>query len=505
MKRIKKFFNIFKKNQRYGWALLLFVFILLIRHYSPVKIITSKNCANEKCGSVLERPSISKNEKIYYLGDFFPFEPKKFYRLTFRERSTADTEIAISVANSFEKKTEINNIILKESLQENFHEIIFSTDIQYGDLLFEKKDLRSMAEIKLSDIRITKLNISNGNEIKSLKPAIGYSFNPAISDIEKNYQKKSIKKFTQLKEPNVSFGQIFQAKSNNISAVAFDINVTKTDNRGNKNFILELRRVVNYSDVFEIQKGTVASFEFEMNDIEKYRQSDGIVRFPIHGQLLKGEYYFIGINNKNIEINNLNFLTLGGSPDNSYANGVAALKNGAYTYEASGDLYFEIFGANFNQYQGKKILYGMVLEDLGKNTGLYTYKGFGNPEEISDLSAVSPDIIFNKERSMISGNSRMPESYMEYEFNTIYNSDSFIINARQSDLGIDQVRLTYSFDKLKWIELPSKEINGLQNFDSRIKFIRPVNKIFLRIQPVETENGAYGINSLTFQANVTIK
>jgi len=155
----------------------------------------------------------------------------------------------------------------------------------------------------------------------------------------------SEKKFEQLKrrDEKIILGQIFQQNDELVmTGVVFDIDVTKIDNRGGKKYKLVLKGVKKNDKKFEFKKGSLASLEFTVDEIENYRQEDGKIRFPIYAELEKENHYFVGIDKEKIKTDKFNYLTLKGAGQDSYANGTAAVKIDDKTYKLDGDLYFKI-------------------------------------------------------------------------------------------------------------------------------------------------------------------
>ncbi len=489
-------------NIRYVLVLLIFISVFLINsELSQKEKGLSANCSGKNCAIPTKTSTLSDEKPEVFVPDIIISKPDYYYRLVIGGSVDHETTLVVSVSNSATlDQKEIGT--LKVGQDEEFfrEEFVFETEKKYNGLVLQKKNKNDGADILVKDLKITRLNIKSDREVASLEESIlgrSPSNKVFIEQLESNIE------FTQLKKKSTVFGQVFRAESDNISGVVFDIDVVKNDNRDGKKYKLELRRVIMEDDIFSMQKGLVANFDFKVNEIESYRQSDGKVKFPIYSMLEKGEYYFVGINNKNIDVDSQNYMIMKGSVNNRYSDGASIeKKNKDSLYIANGDLYFKIYGAELEKYRSGQMLLGMLLEDLGGGRGSYLYKSLGYPEEIFDLFSSSGDISFNEEKKILFGNASDMNSYFEYKFDTRYPFRKFQVRASQPDSNWGKVHLFYSYDYVKWKELEYDNSDGLQNYSMKVESVFPQETLYLKVQSADQSADYYGLRNLVMEAEL---
>lgn len=485
----------FQKNLRYVTVIAIFTVTYLINSWlvdeknkSPV------NCVENNCEVPTKNSILSNERPELFIPDIIVSQPGYYYRLIIRGSINRETSFVLFASSSVTREQKEIGIVETNQGEEFFRkEFVFRADKKYNGLVLQKKYKNDGADVFVKDLKVTKLNIKNDREMASLRQSV-LGFSPSSNILIA--QTESDIEFAHLKENNTVLGQVFKAESENIFGVAFDINVLKTDNRKDKKYRLELRRVVLEGDIFTLQKGLVASFDFKVNEIESYKQSDGKIKFPIYGKLKKGEYYFIGINNKRVDTNEQNYLILKGTSNNRYINGGLFVKNINQTYLSDKDIYFKIYGIELNERMDKKILLGMLLEDLGRGQGSYVYKSLGYSEEILDLHSFSQDIGFNKEKNVLFGNSSERGSFFEYKFDTRYNFKKFRFLAKQAGSDWEKVSVLYSFDRINWQSVAFNDENGFQEFDQTVESHVFQKTLYLKIVPKDNSKKIYGIKNL---------
>lgn len=491
-------------NIRYVMTLIIFVCVFLINSsLNKEEKKTSANCVGNSCVVPTKNSTLSDGKPEIFIPDIIISKPGNYYRLIISGSLNHGTSLIVSVSNS--ATTEQKEIgILETGENDKFFrkEFVFSTDKKYNGLVLQKKNKTDGADIFVNSMKITQLNITSDREIADLKQSVlGFSPSNKIS-IE---QLDSEIEFTQLKKNNTVLGQVFKAESDNISSVVFDIDVAKTDNRGEKKYKLELRKATREGDMFTFKKGLVMNFDFKVNEIENYRQSDGKVRFPIYSMLEKGAYYFIGINNKNVDIDDQNYLILKGSPNNRYADGTSMVKGKEPFYISNGDLYFKIYGAELEKYRDEQVLLGMSLEDLGREQGNYVYKSLGYPEEIFDLFSFSKDVSFDGGKKILFGDASDADSYFEYKFDIGYVFNKFRVRASQPGSSWGNVLLSYSYDNVNWKELKYDDSGGLQVYSREVETASPQKTLYLKAQTIDHSKSNYGVRNLVVEAALLMR
>ncbi len=494
-----------REHFRYAIVLVIFVCAFLLHsHLNDGKKKLLGGCAGNSCAVPTKNSTLSDEKPEVFVPDIIISKPGHYYRLVIGGSVNHETALTVSVSNSatLEQK-EIGTLDIGQGEEFFREEFVFETERKYNGLVLQKKDKADGTDVLVKDLKITQLNIKNDREVASLRQSIlGRSPLNKVS-IE---QLESDVEFSQLKKNSTVFGQVFRAESDNISGVVFDIDVVKSDNRSGKKYKLELRKVTLDGDMFIMQRGLIANFDFKVNEIESYRQSDGKVRFPIYSMLEKGQYYFIGINNKNIDVNSQNYLIMKGSTNNQYSDGASIEKKYKDSlYIANGDVYFKIYSAELERYRNERVLLGMLLEDLGGGLGSYVYKSLGYPEEIFDLLSFSKDISFNEEKKILFGNASDVDSYFEYRFDTKYPFKQFRVRASQPDSNWGAVRLFYSYDRVDWKELEYDDSDGLQNYSMKTKSTFPNKTLYLKVQPADQSVDYYGLKNLVVEVDLIMR
>ncbi|MFA6047636.1 MAG: hypothetical protein WCV59_00840 [Parcubacteria group bacterium] len=517
MKKAAKIINFSKENARYIFVFLAIILIILINKSFPAQVITSESCAGGKCKTILQNPNLTDKNPLLYINDIFESDANGYYRLVFQTEADQDSEIAVVATNPVDERKELKIINVKKLKNDSFQEILFSTDKKYSDILFEKKNKTDGAEISIIGIQISRLNVSSEKELLGFQPTIRGEVDLDVPD---QSQTDNSKYFDQLRDPNIIFGQIFKPQVDYITGVSLDMDIVKQSNNGGKKYKLDLRDV-DYTEgsVLEIKSNAIYDLSFTINDLEKYRQEDGKFKFPLFARLDPEKYYFIGINNDKIGVNKYNYLRLKGTSDGEkYKNGIVAIKTKGQSYSTTGDLYFETYGIRFGEYNGKKILRGSTIEDIGKGKGIFKYQPRNDSYDLVDTESYSSDVNFDDNKMVLSG-SADPNDNSEfiYKFETIFPFNKFRIFARQADIGWSKVSVSYSYDEKNWKEIPATEaseisssgysIQKTQVFDYEIQENIPKDSVYIKISPQNPapEEKEYGVSNLRIEADLLIK
>lgn len=450
---LEKIINFVKTEKRIFLASIFLLLVFLVNQtlYSGRKK-TAESCANGKCVSVVPaKPQLSQESNFYCITDLFKNQPAGFYRLTFRKKSNKDEKIFLKLSALSGEEVLIGELNFNSSDKFQNQEILFSLPEGFDGLLFQKNNSGSGADIFIKEAQITKLNINNQEELAALKKTI---IGETEINLEKENQPIANDNFSQLKEKKTVLGQIFQASDEHITAVAFNIDVNKSLNPGSRQYNLILRKIKHDKKNISFDGSTIASLNFSIDSMEKYRQKDGTFLFPLYGMLEKGEYYFIGLDNSAVEVGDKNYLEIKGNNNNdSYPNGSAVIKKNENIYAIDGDLYFKIYGVKFSEEGGEKILNGAKIEDLGKGLGKYSYETKGEFIDLLDLENASRETEFNEDSKVIAAEAKNKASF-SYAVNTIYPISKMNFSATQLKTGWKKVKISYSFNRENWIDLP---------------------------------------------------
>lgn len=500
-----------RQNQRYFWAVAVLFATFVINRSFPADIITSEVCASGNCETHVEDPNLTDKNPAYYANDVFNSKKGEYYRLFFRAKANKEGKLVVSASDSIDTEKRLEEIDLMPNGKDDSHEIIFPSDNQYSDILFEKADAKDGTEISISEIQVSKLNVSNEKEFQNFQPTIKGDTDYSAID-QKQLDESKI--FDQLKDPGMILGQIFKPQSEYISSVTMDADIIKQDNNGGKKYKFELREATFDGRVPEVTSRVKASVDFTSETIENYRKSDGKLEFPIFLQLDKDKYYFLGINNNNVAVDKYNYLRMKGSGDpDAYPDGMAIIKTKGKTYSAIGNLYFETHGINFSQFDGTKVLSGEIIEDLGKGMGKFNFHTGGKLYDLVDLFSHTPDVNFDDGKKALFGQmSSGNDSEMVYKFETIFPVARIRLTGEQGSPDWTKSAVSYSFDGTNWNEIPSSsyvfdKVSGIENFDYAFSGGLPMKKEFyIKIAPKEFKEGArYGIKKFKIEADLTMR
>lgn len=495
----------------------LFIGLVFFVNKSHTNIVINPNaCEGNGCVSIIGNPSLSDKAPTYFINDIFKSNSNEYYRLVFQEKSNSDTKIKIKISTLTDEVQEIGSVDVKKSEKYNFHELLFASRGKYSDLVFEKENKNDGADVSIIGAQLSKLSISSEKEFSSFVPTIKGDTDFAIIDqqqTDESYQ------FSQLSNPRITFGQVFQANADYITGVTLNMNIVAQKNRiAEDKYRIELREATFDGGVPEVQ-GSLTGISFLVTDLEKYRQPDGKFKFPLLSKVEKGKYYFVGINNIHANVDKSNYLQIKGTLDSEkYNNGITTTLINKQAYAVEGQLYFITQGLKFNEYQGKKILAGEIIEDLGGKKGLFTYQPLKNNYDLADLYYYTNDISFHKDKAIIFGitDPENPSNFV-YKFSTIFPAKNFKISGQQPDVNWDQVKMSYSYDGVKWKEIPSTtkadvlvpeyKIGEFQNFDYTISEVIPRKEIYVKIDPKNTDipGKSYGLVNFKVEADLKMK
>ncbi|PIR73467.1 MAG: hypothetical protein COU40_01880 [Candidatus Moranbacteria bacterium CG10_big_fil_rev_8_21_14_0_10_35_21] len=489
MKKFNLLKKIVYKNIRYIFVFVFLLVTFLINRSLINVVAIPKTCVGENCPQIIENSSLSDKVPMYFVNDIFKSNQNEYYRLVFQEKSSMNTKIKIKISTPTDETQEIGTVELKKSAKYNFHEFLFDSNGEYNDLVFKKENKADGADVSIIGAQLSKLNISSEKEFSSFIPTIKGDIDVTIIDqqqTENSYQ------FTQLSDQKITFGQVFKATTDYITGITLDMDVVAQKNRKNKDkYRLELREATFSGEVPEVQ-GSLSHISFSISDLEKYRQSDGKFKFPIFSKVEKGKHYFIGINNIHADVDKSNYLKIKGTLDfDKYTDGIATTVTNKQAYTVDGHLYFIIQGSKFSEYNDTKILTGEIIEDLGGKNGLFNYQPLKNGYALDDLYSYTDDISFDNAKSIVFGiaDPNKPSNFI-YKFETIFPSKKIMISGQQPDANWNQVKMSYSYDGLKWKEIPSivktdvlspKYKTG--DFNYTIAETIPKKEIYIKIEP----------------------
>jgi hypothetical protein len=464
----KKTIDFIKTEQRFFWAVVFLGLVFFVNQalYAKNKK-TVESCFGGKCLNIVaDKPQLAQETNYYYVDDLFKNQSTGYYRLTFQEKSDRAEKILLKLNTYTEKENQIGELVFSPADKFQTQEVIFLLPEGFDNLLFQKEKSGSEGNIFLKTIGITKLNVTGQAELAALKKTL---VGETDSDVITDSQLVSDYAFPWLKENKTVLGQIFQAKDPMISAISFKIDINKNLNPGSRQYTLSLREAKYDGESVSFVGPVIADTAFSLGSIEKYRQSDGSFLFPLFGKLEKGKHYFVGLDNSKVEVGEQNYLEpRGARASDSYLAGSAVIKKGKSLYVTDGDLYFKIFSSRLFVENGVKILGGAKIEDLGGGAGKYSYATKGKFVDLLDLESASAGTEFGESDKVIYASAK-DEANFSYAVNTIYPISKLNFSASQLRSGWKSVKVSYSFNQEKWVDLPfSKGADSLLGFDESL-------------------------------------
>jgi len=467
--------------------------------------LTSQQCANDNCPATKEiEPNLDAKKHSYYMDNFIDLEPGSAYRLIFQQKSDKDSKIIVKTSKYTEEEMNIGTLDLKASDKFVIQELIFIASDKYTNLVFEKSDYNDSSEIYISGAKISKLNVDKTDDLK--KTIVGVVSTDAISqkqDGDSSYE------FPWLKEDDIILGQIFKSDEEGyISSVTLDIDITKQGEGGSRQYELSLKPVEYDGEEISEIGDSLTSVNFSIgSDIEKYREKDGKMKFPLFAKLEEGEHYMIGINNSKVDTDEFNYLTLKGSgDDNSYKDGSVFIRKLKKYYKIDGDIYFKINRAKVTRHDGEKIISGAIIEDLGKGDGQYYYETKGLRQDMLDIDSFTEDIAYNEDKKIIAGSTK-EDSDFTYRIYTVYPFKEINVHAEQAEEGWNKVRMSHSYDGKNWKDFSYDVRKGAQVFDGIIPF-NGGSVFYIKIMADKSDFGKskfYGVKNLRISGKLTVR
>jgi hypothetical protein len=500
--------NFLGSNFRYFLAGGLLLFTLFVnKDFFVNRIIKLENCKEGECAVEVEKsPGLSRENPHYYVENVLKIEKGGFYRITFREQGDATDRVIVKVAKDSIKEQEVGRIAIEKKEDLVFRELTFQANDSYSKIFFEKENYNNAAEVFFRDVRISKLNVKSVEELKKLKLTILGEVNLDATGQEQNKVDNFL--FYQLREPQMAVGQVFTAQSPYLAGLGLEADVVKAEKIETGNFHLEIQEAEDNQEMVRLIGSVLASFNFSLEEIEKYRRSNGAFLFPLYANLEKGKQYLVLLDNEDLEEPEFNYLILRGTKDNLYAGGSSVMKKYDWLYKIDNDLFFSAYAPNFTKINGQRLLSGAIVEDLGSGVGSYRYRTTGEKSDILDIENQSQDIVFSKKTGVIMGDANRGDSFWTYKIETGYPFKELKVTAEQADRRWKRANIQYSFDQKKWQPFPSAEELGMNKFVFSIPGDGKKSLVYLRISPDAghlASSQSYGIKNLELGGELIVK
>ena len=442
-------------DKRY-WLLSAFVIVMLLVGQNVVD--------NDQIDSEwVEKPQIRSDGTSYHLRDINS-KPGEKYHLFFQVRLKNEAAKTLSDGNTntlpVQEKLKVvltndlgaNQVIDPIDIELNTdnyvnQEIFFTSDTGFQYLLVQKGEESSPSEVFIKNVRLVTLE---GD--RQLKQSFtGYYIDS--QPIEALPLEKAHNYFS-LNRKNIIVGETFKAEHEFLTGINLKLHFL--GNGGNGNYKLFVSKISREGSKKILAENNLGEFSFNTHTAESNYQTDfseSIYHFPVTAKLIPGNEYFIGVDNKDVQINLIHNLQIFGSQDRAEnSNGTGfAIKNRSEVNREIGDIYTKLYFADQPTYNGERVNFGDLFDDLGNGTGIYTY---------DSERAFSGFDLFE------SG-----DGIATYKINTIYpyNSLRFEYDINSSaHANIDHVY--YSFDNKEWQEIPNNQQSAAAlKFSQQIK------------------------------------
>lgn len=450
---------------------------------------------------------ISTKKGTYYRLSFDAKALQDFDRLRLENSSSLEDSnqinINVSLRGVLGEKKQVGQITMPTNNQLVSGEIIFAADDNYRDIIFKRSDAKEKSQIDYSDIRISPINCSNVECIEKLKPTINGKSQKIIQSFSSGKVAKESVKFNR---KNQLIGRIIQSNSDQIESI--DMVVNKIGSGGLGNYQIEIFKIEQSGANLQIGTSPITTFYFSTDDLTDYQVGNSFYHFPLAAKLQRGERYFLGISNTNVEFNGLNNLSILLSDGNYPKIGKIA---GESLNLANKNIYLVMNSVEYVSGFESKLLINSKIEDLGDGDGLYSYNFSHSSADFLDI-----DSIFNKRdnnlvyRDNISDGisiSSLSDAGVIYKFDTIYPFSQFFIKISQLSGDFASGLIYYSYDLSNWEQISFLEDN--QNKFEKILVGNGVNhQVYLKMIPNPDDKNKviklFNIQSVNISAKVKL-
>lgn len=513
---------------RYYLVVLLLITILFFGRNTEIII---NNISKNTPLSQISEYSIRSSEKKLAINDLFLSNKNEGYRVIFDIDATEMENISgkKSEKSLNPKKDKISFKLFlvsdyqDQQLVDSFEvitaekiynkEFNFITNNKFTSLLLEKEKIVSNYKIVFSNIRVSRLNISNTADLRNLAPSIfgQTEFPPIIvgsipENLNKNYR------LTRKKQ---KIGQIFTATEEMISKADFKLKFI--GDGGSGKYFLELLEIENINGRERLSDYRLAYYCFDQKQAEQlYDQKDEVYHFPLGAKLKKEKKYFIGFSNDGVDFSYFDTLEIIGSKEKNQRGEKTISLTNSNMHEYNSSLYYQLYGAVYNTKNDERVLTDATVQDLGGGTGSYYYKLKGEPSDFLNISRIEGadqkyNVFYDNVIRGISGNANDGLSFI-YDFYTIHPFSRAMVTLIQAGGEFVDSEVSYSLDGNNWeIIDPAKEGGSLTGAFEKIIIGDGVqNRFYLKVKCLGDNINRkriklFGINYLEAKADIIMK
>ncbi|EKE21126.1 MAG: hypothetical protein ACD_7C00348G0011 [uncultured bacterium] len=408
--------------------------------------------------------------KSVRLNNYLTTQKNKYYKIGLWISSPKDSHFKISLTRG-DKYFPIAEVGVIASIENEFkyYEYNFRSPEDLAGLEFFVSNLEPSI-VFIDDIRLIPLAIEKEDELAHIRATIiGNNQEVKKGEEQLSHQGDS----DALSFPNTLIGQIFIPQKSDLVGASFAF--TKRGDGGIGDYTLEIREFNNDNQTISLNKIAVESFSSkDITSENKY--------FPIVAKLEVGKKYWLGFNNKGVNVSNENHLAIGQADNNrAYLNGDGFLiqdENKIFTEE--NDLYFTTSYLDPIKIDSREFAYSETLYDLGREKDRLDYQldsAMGN--NILDIQK-KQNISVDKWKNILLNEK---DSYLVYKIKANEkNIDKLILN---NIIFHNNINLFISRDGDHWTEIFSDNSGVLWQNSGKIEVNFKNNKpknIFIKLK-----------------------
>ena len=471
--------------------------------------------------------TVSSSQKDLEIKNFFPIQKGQCGRLVFGLRnlptknsdgvsSYEKSQVRVSLTNDFAEKQDLGLSDLKGDMFVENKEINVCANTDFSNLILAKEGEDTSSSFETSNVAFIPL-ASGKTNLSDLQPSI-YG-NTDLADVVYDSEIKASEAVDTLSftRRNQLIGQTFEANSTMISGV--DIKLEFSGEGGTGNYYLELREADYKNGKVSLSPDRIAYFGFNKNSADRELKIDeGVYHIPLAAKVEKGKSYFVGINNLEVKFNILNTLKLY-SGDSDVDHGKIITSINERSKQKSGQLYLKVYGAEYAEAGGEKVLTGARIIDNGDGTGTYSYDQKGEVTDYLDLYQVISDknssVFYDNIQGGISGKDEEGTAFV-YKINTLHPFLKMRVEAKQPNGLFVKPLIYYSFDNINWTEIkndlavndPISQADPAR-FDQSLQGNGILKTVYLKVaydrdDAKEKKMHLFGLNSLKISASLLL-
>jgi len=423
--------------------------------------------------------------------------------------------VRVKLLSDLEEDQVVREIELKSDF-EGFQEIVFSANGRYQDLGFEmvpnltnseefdpnhKSEISEGAggagpsnlsrklggaggvEVKISDVKLTRLNVQNEYQARNLKPTVfseiktsevtakSYGYDGQYDNSLNGRGGKIIRWFV----PSGKFSTKLRVKLNKIG----------TGGEGEYKVVVRFRdRLMSDTGKSEILNEKI---KFSSDELLMIQGVDGFVDFNFLANFNREGDYSVEIVNEDVLVDKNNYIQL----ENVFSSGdeVSYFKFSFLDFIASDDSEDQILGNS-------------LVEDMGKYL-IYSYQNQGSIVDFVNIFELSSHVDFDEEEKAINGKGEF-NNFFTYKFDFEKVFEKVKLEAEVFGGDREEVLIEFSYDNLNWEKFESlADEDGIQKVSQTIANPNRRSKVlYFRVKCNNDKGDHFGLNSFSVKSQL---